>query len=141
MFCIHCGKELADGSKFCKFCGKNLGPETSPSPWTPAQSAPPEEPTYYTPPPYIPDKPAFAPPPHRAAGGAGGLVALGAALVMLAGAVVFTLSRFEVVDWFDGEGASESVEKPDSEDKKEPEEENPNSDRSLDLGALFEKLS
>ena len=25
MFCIKCGKEIADGSKFCKFCGAQLG--------------------------------------------------------------------------------------------------------------------
>ncbi len=24
MFCIHCGKEIPDGSKFCQYCGKAL---------------------------------------------------------------------------------------------------------------------
>ncbi len=37
MFCIHCGKEIEDGSKFCGYCGKPLGEEAGESPAEPVE--------------------------------------------------------------------------------------------------------
>lgn len=29
MFCSNCGKEIEDGTKFCKYCGKTIAIETT----------------------------------------------------------------------------------------------------------------
>ena len=31
-YCIHCGKQLPDGAKFCAYCGKSMNLETGPTP-------------------------------------------------------------------------------------------------------------
>ena len=68
MFCMHCGKQLEDGSKFCMFCGNALTPAPVPQTEEPTVAAAPEmvspEPqeTYYAPPaPQPPVEPAPIP--------------------------------------------------------------------------------
>jgi hypothetical protein len=133
MFCIYCGKELEDGSAFCKYCGKRLNSEPQqeqavpqPASWQPAP--PPEQPAYVQPPVYNP------PPLPKKPGQTSGIVALAVALAMLAGSVLFTLSRFEVVDWFDGDGESES----EPGEERESEEETENEAKEEDEGGGFD---
>ena len=37
MFCSSCGKEIPDGSSFCKFCGQSYGTAPQPQPQAPPQ--------------------------------------------------------------------------------------------------------
>lgn len=83
MYCIKCGKQLQDGTKFCIFCGskqEEAAPAyTSPAPETPEPSAPvyepPKAPVFESAPPKFEAAPPVNPEPPQKKKGKGALIA------------------------------------------------------------------